>query len=364
MWRRLFGGGSPKTPDAQAQQRAREDAARARDARKSAAADDDDDALEADEIPFEDHELPEFEDEAEAEAHVHAGLARDPEHPDAPLAAADAPAPAAAAAPRVHLHVAGPFEKHVEDVSPYEDRPSMAREEYELLVADLPMPRKKHIRDFAEYVSSAVAWHEQLPLLPAGEPFRFYLNPFAGMDRILLSDGRAAFMPREADAERVQESGLPTDEYRRRFGFLAFACPAAERWVRPVRLEVEDESYDGVLDNNVNYAVLWVPKKPFNLPEAILKAGTCMVTGVVHPRAACPSSWQRTLETVKSNHAWPLETGGPATLARIRERVAATGPVQNIDPELKALLAPERQRLLDQMAAAMNRMAEQIHGAL
>lgn len=363
MWRRLFGGGNPKTPDPQAKQRAREEATeRARDAMaESADADDEADELdETDAIPFEDDELPEFGDEAEAEAHVHAGLARDPESPDAPVPAADA----AGAPPRVHLHPTGPFEKHAEDISPYEDRPSMAREEYELLVGNLPMPRKKHMREFAEYVSSALAWHEQLPLLPAGEPFRFYLNPFAGMDRMLLEDGRAAFIPRGEDAERFQESWLPTEEYRRRFGFLAFACPAAERWIRPVRLEIDDESHDGVLDNNVNYAVLWVPKKPFNLPDAILKAGTCIVTGVVHPRAACPSAWQRTLETVKSNHAWPAETGGPATLARIRERVAATGPVQNIDPELQRLLAPERQRLLDEMAAAMNRMVEQIHGVL
>lgn len=367
MWRRLFGGGNPKTPDQQAKQRAHDEAAeRARDAlAETADADDGADELdEADEIPFEDHELPEFGDEAEAEAHVHAGLARDPENPDAPVPAADAAA--AAVTPRVHVHVhaTGIFEKHIEDLSPYEERPSMAREEYELLVADLPMPRKRQMREFAAYVSSALAWHEQLPLLPAGEPFRFYLNPFAGMDRVLLGDGRAAFIPRGEDAERFQDSWLPTEEYRRRFGFLAFACPAAERWIKPVRLEVEDEFYDGVLDNNVNYAVLWVPKKPFNLPDAIVRAGTCMVTGIVHPRAACPSAWERTLETVKSNHAWPAETGGPATLARIRERVAATGPVQNVDPELQALLAPERQRLLDEMTAAMARMVEQIHGVL
>lgn len=368
MWRRLFGGGDPKNLDPQAKKRAQEQAAeRARDAMADSA-DADSDASEmdeADEIPFEDHELPEFGDEAEAEAHVHAGLARDPENPDAPVPAPeDAAAGSAAATPHVQLHDAGSFEKHVEEISPYEDRPSMAREEYELLVADLPMPRKKHMREFAEYVSSALPWHEQLPLLPSGEPFRFYLNPFAGMDRMLLGDGRAAFIPRSADAERFQESWLPTEEYRQRFGFLCFSCAAAERWVKPVRLQVDTEFYEGVLDNNVNYAVLWVPKKPFNLPDAILKAGTCMVTGVVHPRAACPSAWQRTLETVKSNHAWPVETGGPATLARIRERVASTGPVQNIDPELQALLAPERQRLLDAMTATMTRMVEQIHGAL
>jgi hypothetical protein len=59
-----------------------------------------------------------------------------------------------------------------------------------------------------------------------------------------------------------------------------------------------------------------------------------------------------------------LSTVVASELWRIRERVAATGPVQNIDPELQALLAPERQRLLDEMAAVMNRMVEQIHGAL
>lgn len=363
MWRRLFGGGS-KDPQSDAKRRAPGQSAADAASGPRAGAEEEDEDLDA--IPFEDDELPEFDDEAEAEAHVHAGLARDPEHPDAvPPAGGAAPDTAAATpGPRVQLHDAGPFVKHAEEISPYEDRPAMAREEYEMLVADLPMPRKKHMREFAEYVAGAKSWHEHLPLLPTGAPFRFYLNPFAGTDRVLLEDGRAAFIPRGEDADPFHYSWMPTEEYHRRFGFLAFACADASRFVKPVRLEVDDATVDGVLDNNVNYAVLWVPRKPFNLPDAILKAGTCIVTGVVHPRAACPSAWQKTLATVKSNHAWPAETGGAATLARIRARVEAAGAVDTIDPELQELLAPERERLLGEMVAAMSRMVGQLHGSL
>jgi len=370
MWRRLFGGGDAKNPGRDTKPHAEDESiakpARAAktDADAGVEADDDEDL---DEIPFDDDELPEFGDEAEAEAHVHAGLARDPENPDAAAPSGD-PADTTAATPppvpSVRIHDAGPFVKHVEEISPYQERPEMAREEYEMLVAELPMPRKKQMREFAEYVAGAKSWHEHLPLLPTGAAFRFYLNPFAGMDRIVLDDGRAAFIPRGEDADPFHYSWMPTGEYRQRFGFLSFACAEASRFIKPVRLDVDDLSFEGTLDNNVNYAVLWVPQKPFQLPEAILKAGACFVTGVVHPRAACPATWQRTLETVKSNHVWPPQTGGPETLARIRARVAATGAVAEIDPELEALVAPERQRLLDEMVAAMTRMVGQLHGSL
>ena len=246
----------------------------------------------------------------------------------------------------------------------FEDRPSLGREEYEMLVAELPMPRKRQMREFAAYVASANSWHEHLPLLPDGAAFRFYLDPFAGMDRVLMPDGTAVFVRRDADAHRFHPAWIPTAEYRERFGCLAFACAAGSRFVKPVKVETDDASFEGLLDNNFNHAIVWVPRKPFGLPDPILRAGTCFVTGVVHARAGRPAAWRGALEATRSNHAWPAETGGAATLAQIRARCEAAGMADEIDAELDALVAPERQRLLDEMVAAMTRVLAQIHGAI
>jgi hypothetical protein len=264
----------------------------------------------------------------------------------------------------VHLEATGPFVEHVEDRPAFEDRPAMSRDEYELLIGELPMPRQKQIREFAAAVAAWCDWHQCLSLLPPGAAFRFYLDPRAGMDRVVLTNGVTAFLPREEGAAHAHAAWISTREYQRRFGFLAFACAEAPRLLRPIRIEAGGETYEGMLDNNVTYAVLWVPQEPFHVPEPILKAGTCMVTGVVHPGAAHPAAWQATLERVKLNHAWPIEGGGPKVLGRIRERVAAAGTADQPDAELDALLAPERERLMGEMVAAMNRMIGQLHGSL
>jgi hypothetical protein len=53
----------------------------------------------------------------------------------------------------------------------------------------LPKPTPDQLRAFPKYVSSAHSWYKHLPLLPPGVPFNFYLDPGAGMQRTITSDG-------------------------------------------------------------------------------------------------------------------------------------------------------------------------------
>jgi hypothetical protein len=345
MWRRIFGGGEAKNLQKETSRRSPGEAA----ASSSAPEADED----LDDLPFDPDEDPDFGPEAEG-----AEDQGDAVDVDAEPAETDE-------APPVQVRVldAGPFALQPAEAMPsYEDVASLGREEYELLVGELPMPRKRQMRDFAAYVAGAKDWHELLPLLPDGAVFRFYLDPFAGMDRILMPDSRAAFVPRAADADGFLPAWIPTAEYRERFGCLAFACAEGSRFVKPVKVETDAVSFEGVLDNNFNHAVVWVPRKPFGLPDPIVRAGTCFLTGVVHAGASHPAAWRTTLAATKTNHAWPAETGGATTLAQIRARCEAAGMADEFDPELDALLAPERQRLLDEMVAAMTRVLGQIHG--
>ncbi len=347
MWRRLFGTGDAKKSPRDAEPRGDGETGPAAAASRPAPLDDD-----LDETPLEDDEDPDFGAEIDA---ADAAAPSDPDEDEAE----------GAPAVQFRLVDAGAFTPQSDDALPsFEERPSLGREEYEMLVGELPMPRKRQMRDFAAYVASAKNWHEHLPLVPDGAAFRFYLDPFAGMDRVLLHDDMALFVPREAGADGFLPAWIPTAEYRERFGFLSFACAAGPRFVKPVKVEDDEVSLEGTLDNNFNHAVVWVPRKPFGLPDPILRVGTCFVTGVIHARAAHPAAWRTTLEALKSNHAWPAETGGAQTLAKIRARCEARGMADEFDAELDALLAPERQRLLDEMVAAMGRVLAQIHGAI
>jgi hypothetical protein len=71
----------------------------------------------------------------------------------------------------------------------------------------LPRPTKQQCRAFAEYVADAHSWYKHLG--NAGEPFYFYLAPWAGRGM----DGAELFK-----SDKFHYSDLPTKEHIERFG--------------------------------------------------------------------------------------------------------------------------------------------------
>jgi hypothetical protein len=90
------------------------------------------------------------------------------------------------------------------------------------LVRGLPRPSPAQVEDFLAHLADADNWLKLLPL-QGGPELSVYLDPSAGarLNRGRGS-GRYAVEVLGADAELVHGSELPTDAYRRRFGFLTY----------------------------------------------------------------------------------------------------------------------------------------------
>jgi hypothetical protein len=71
----------------------------------------------------------------------------------------------------------------------------------------LPRPTKEQCRAFAEYVADAHSWYKHLG--NEGEPFYFYLAPWAGRGQ----DGKEFFAQ-----DKFHYSDIPTKEHLERFG--------------------------------------------------------------------------------------------------------------------------------------------------
>ena len=76
------------------------------------------------------------------------------------------------------------------------DLPEMGLNAYRNWIADIAPPTDAQIEAFADYVSSARSWHKHLPLNPPGTLFQFYIDPYAGMDRVVLASGELRLLER------------------------------------------------------------------------------------------------------------------------------------------------------------------------
>ena len=68
---------------------------------------------------------------------------------------------------------------------------SLSLEQYVALLDGVPMPTQQQKENFVEYVSHAHSWYKHLPLYHPGWPFYFFLDKYAGCDRVAGKDGRA-----------------------------------------------------------------------------------------------------------------------------------------------------------------------------
>src|SRR6478735_1162875 len=55
---------------------------------------------------------------------------------------------------------------------------------YVEMVHDLPLPTDAQKQNFAVYVAHAHSWYKHLPAFPPGAAFYFFLNEYAGCNRV------------------------------------------------------------------------------------------------------------------------------------------------------------------------------------
>src|SRR5918995_5505055 len=67
--------------------------------------------------------------------------------------------------------------------------PLLTLPEYLSLISDIPLPTQQQKENFVEYVSHAHSWYKHLPLYPPGAPFYFFIDKYAGCDRLVSEDG-------------------------------------------------------------------------------------------------------------------------------------------------------------------------------
>lgn len=172
-----------------------------------------------------------------------------------------------------------------------EPLPPFADEQTYLETASrLPVPGDEQIRDFVQYVAGAKSWYKHLPARPPGSPMHFYLDPNAGRDRLRRWGHEVIYRDRTEHTEKFHYTWMTTEEYRRRFGYLAFCCPDVTRVFTTEMIE------DGIATLDPNVLAPLVEGEHGRLalvPEVVLGAGACFVTRTVHARTDAASLWRK-----------------------------------------------------------------------
>ena len=227
---------------------------------------------------------------------------------------------------------------------------------------DFPAPTSDQIRDFVLYVSRAKSWYKHLSLWQPGEPFHFFLDPNAGLDPIFDLNGGYTHLERTSESAHSHYSWLTTKEHWERFGRLNFSCAAASRMYFPVSVANETKKrVPGLLDKNVDRATIKAEDLEFRLPDEVHHAGKAILSGVIHPDSSTVGYWQDQLKETRSSFSWPKDTGGQDTVNSILQ-ICKTETSENLDTELDEVLKPERQRQVETMAKAIERMIAVIYG--
>ncbi len=252
----------------------------------------------------------------------------------------------------------------------------MTLDEYRAFVGQLAPPSEDQIDTLVTFVSGAKSWYKHLPLLPPGVPFLFFIDPCAGLDRVVDQEGRATFLQRTDETPQFHYTWMTTDDYRSRYGHLVFACEAGTQFYVPVSAQLEDgREVRGSLANSSSRATVnLTEEREFQLPQEVVDAGTVRLTGVIHRQTSVPWPWASYVKEDAETFGWPEETGGAETLARIIERCRSIADeversdsadtqasLDEADEELERLLAPERERLRGEMKAAIRRVVDLVY---
>ncbi len=241
--------------------------------------------------------------------------------------------------------------------------PPLTLREYVDLVSDVPLPTHQQKENFIEYVSRAHSWYKHLPVYPPGVPFYFFIDKYAGCDRLVSEDGTAILQER---TERPH-SAYPTAEHRDRFGYLVFSCGFGTKVILMSKGPM-------VIPHDDLAAVPGNDGRLYRLPPEVIDAGLAQLTAVIHLHSAFNPLWFQHMPKDSRQIDWPEESGGRLALEKLIERadtierkgwpamepVRISGGLKTVDAVLNELLSPERTRQYGEMMKAIDRVCELI----
>jgi len=241
------------------------------------------------------------------------------------------------------------------------DVPAMDLDAYRRWLGGVTPPTDSQIEAFADFVADAHSWYKHLPLLPPGAEFLFYIDPQAGMDRLVHASGEVTMRTRTPETQPFHYTWMTTADYRERLGYLSFSCAKGSMLFPGERLGVERV----ILDNNTQHPLLQLSGDlAMTPPREVLEAGTCRLTALVHPRVT--ADWVATRLAAEK----PSQSSSPdiqeATWAAIQQLLedqqGESGDEQqrihrlSANPAFESMVQEHRAWLRQQMIDAMQRM--------
>jgi len=241
------------------------------------------------------------------------------------------------------------------------DLPEMSLDAYRRWIVDVEPPTDAQIEAFADYVAGARSWYKHLPLTPLGTPFQFYIDPYAGRDRVVLASGEMRLLERTNETAAFHYSWMTTADYRERFGCLAFACGKGSALFEDAVLGDEPV----LVDYNCRFPELRISETAAErLSGEIDEAGACRLTALVHPHATtdflvsqlASRKWPPSGQEEPAIGTWALilEWWRKGQEARNAEGESASHASD--DPVLVSLVEQEKARQHRAMVEAMQRM--------
>ena len=245
--------------------------------------------------------------------------------------------------------------------------PPLTLHQYVDLLTRVPLPTPQQKQNFVEYVSHAHSWYKHLPLYQPGVQFYFFIDKYAGCDRLVSKDGTGILKER---TEGGFHSNYSTARYLDLFGHLAYCCGYGTKVIPLSKGPM-------VIPRNDLAAVPGDDARMYRLPSEILQAGVTRLTAVIHTNSAFNPLWLRHVPKDTQEIDWPEESGGRLALEKILSRsekvllgpramdplsirlpgLGKGGPVDTI---LYELLTPERNRQYGEMMRAIDRVCELI----
>jgi hypothetical protein len=247
--------------------------------------------------------------------------------------------------------------------------PALTLRQYIDLVSDVPLPTQQQKENFIEYVSHAHSWYKHLPVYPPGVPFYFFIDKYAGCDRLVSEDGTAILQERTEPG--FHYSDYPTAKYRDLFGHLAYSCGYGTKVIALSKGPM-------VIPHDDLAAVPGNDGRPYRLPPEVIDAGLTQLTAAIHPHSAFNPLWFRHMPKDSRQIDWPEESGGrlaleklieradtierrwPAPMETVRINLPMSGVLKTVDAVLNELLSPERTRQYGEMMKAIDRVCELI----
>lgn len=228
----------------------------------------------------------------------------------------------------------------------------MRLEQYLDLIRALPLPTRQQREGFAEFVAHAHSWYKHLPYAHPGAPFCFFIDKFAGCDRVAMWDG--SLRVKERTENGFHYSDIPTEEYRARFGYLAYSCESGTTVLAP-----SDRSM--VLPRDKIVGVLGDDAWMYALPSEILELGIVGLTAAIHTASAgypfwVPSSFPAGTDDDKIRLV--MERCHTMVDPRFKHIPRTYLGASCVDPELYDLVVAEQQRQRGEIVRTIDQVCD------